>query len=315
MSRVRATSERIIAAKPETVYNAIKDYRTTRPQILTPNYLEYKVEKGGDGDGTVVRFRLQAAGRERPYHMNVIESKRGTEITERDTDSTLVTTWTVKPMSDGEQTKVRIATEWQGSGGMGGFFERTFAPLGLQSIYSKILSLLADEVQPAGAVTAEDENKPGNDLIMRTAAIGIVAGLRSMMPLALLNWTNPVTEGEDSSLAERLSNLPAARISITTAALGEIIADKLPSTPSRLKPGPLLGRIAIGGQSGAALFRRANKSALMGAAIGAAGAALGSVIGYYARTTLDKNTRVADPVWAVTEDLIAFSLGIFAVRP
>ena len=315
MSRVRATSERIIAAKPETVYGAINDYRTVRPQILTPNFLNYKVEKGGNGDGTVVSYNLQAAGRERSYHMNVIESKRGTEITEHDTGSSLVTTWTVKPVNDGEQSQVRIATEWQGSSGMGGFFERTFAPLGLQSIYSKMLSLLADEVQPAGAVIAEDENKPSNDLIIRTAALGIVAGMRSMMPLALLNWTNPPAEGEDTSLAGRLSNLPAARISVTTAALGEIIADKLPNTPSRIKPGPFLGRIAIGGQVGSTMFRRANKSALMGAAIGAAGATLGTLIGYYSRTTLDKNTGVPDTVWAVTEDAIAFSLGLYAVRP
>ena len=315
MSRVRATSERIIAAKPETVYNAINDYRTVRPQILTPNFLNYKVEKGGNGDGTVVSYTLQAAGRERPYHMNVIESKRGTEITERDTGSTLVTTWTVKPANGGEQTNVRIATEWQGSSGMGGFFERTFAPLGLQSIYSKMLSLLADEVQPAGAVVAEDENRPSNDLIIRTAALGVVAGMRSMMPLALLNWTNPPAEGEDTSLAARLSNLPAARISVTTAALGEIIADKLPNTPSRIKPGPFLGRIAIGGQVGSTMFRRANKSAIMGAAIGAAGATLGTLIGYYSRTALDKNTQAPDTVWAITEDIIAFSLGLYAVRP
>ena len=314
MSRVRATSERIIAAKPETVYDAINDYRTIRPQILTPNFLNYKVEKGGNGDGTVISYNLQAAGRERPYHMNVIESKRGTEITERDTGSSLVTTWTVKPVNGGEQTKVRIATEWQGSGGVGGFFERTFAPLGLQSIYSTMLSLLADEVQPAGAIVAEDENKPSNDLIIHTAALGVVAGMRSMIPLALLDWTKPAAEGEDNSLVSRLSNLPAARISVTTAALGEIIADKLPNTPSRIKPGPFLGRIAIGGQVGSTMFRRANKSAIMGAAIGATGATVGTLIGYYSRTTLDKTTKVPDPVWGVTEDIIAFSLGLFAVR-
>lgn len=314
MSRVRAKSERIIAATPTTVYNAIKDYQTTRPQILTPNYLNYKVEKGGVGDGTVISYHLHAAGRERPYHINVMESKRGTEITERDTGSSLVTTWTVKPVNGGEQTKVRIATEWQGSGGVGGFFERTFAPLGLQSIYNKILVLLADEVQPAGASVAEDEDRPSNDLIIRTVALGVVAGLRSMMPLALLNWTTPSEEGEGSSLASRLSNLPATRISVTTAALGEIFADKLPTTPSRIKPGPLLGRIAIGGQAGATMFQRANRPAVMGAAIGAAGATLGSFIGYYSRTLLDKNTKVPDTVWGTVEDVIAFSLGLFAVR-
>ena len=314
MSRVRATSERIIAAKPATVYAALRDYRTTRPQILTPNYLDYHVERGGNGDGTVVSYRLQAAGRERPYHMQVMESKRGTEITEHDTGSSLVTTWTVKPVEDGSQSKVRVVTEWQGSNGMGGFFERTFAPLGLQGIYSKVLSQLADEVQPAGATPAADD-ETSTDLILRTAALGVVAGMRSMMPLALLNWTNPPSEGEDSSLAGRLSNLPAARLSVTTAALGEIFADKLPNTPSRIKPGPLLGRIAIGGQAGATMFRRANRPALMGAAIGAAGAALGAFVGYYSRQALDKTTKAPDAVWGTAEDVIAFSLGLFAVRP
>jgi hypothetical protein len=45
-----------------------------------------------------------------------------------------VTTFTVTP--DGQTSTVRIETTWQGAGGIGGFFERTFAPRVMQKMYA-----------------------------------------------------------------------------------------------------------------------------------------------------------------------------------
>jgi hypothetical protein len=149
MGRVYVQSERVIAARPEDVYTFLIDYKKQRPLILTPNFSDYLVEKGGVGAGTVFLYRMQAAGRERLYHMNVAEPTRGRVLTESDTDSSLVTTWTLTPVNNGQQTRVRLATEWTGGSGIGGFFERTFAPLGLRRIYDDMLSRLAQEVQSA----------------------------------------------------------------------------------------------------------------------------------------------------------------------
>jgi uncharacterized protein YndB with AHSA1/START domain len=147
MSRVSAQSERVIAAPPQEVYATLIDYQNKRPSILTPNFLDYTVEKGGVGEGTVISYRLQAGGRERPYHMQVTEPVRGQTLMERDLNSSLSTTWTLTPVQGGQQTKVQVKTSWEGARGIGGFFERTFAPMGLRRIYDQMLSQLAQTVQ------------------------------------------------------------------------------------------------------------------------------------------------------------------------
>jgi hypothetical protein len=52
---------------------------------------------------------------------------------ESDANSSLVTTFNVEPQ-DGKSL-VRIHTSWDGAGGIGGFFERTFAPKAMRRIY------------------------------------------------------------------------------------------------------------------------------------------------------------------------------------
>ncbi|GCE19936.1 hypothetical protein KDK_37360 [Dictyobacter kobayashii] len=42
--------------------------------MLTPNFIDYTVEKGGKGSGTVISYLLQAANRERAYRMRVDEA-------------------------------------------------------------------------------------------------------------------------------------------------------------------------------------------------------------------------------------------------
>lgn len=45
------------------------------------------------------------------------------------------------------RSRVVVTTVWDGAGGIGGFFERTFAPKGLGRIYDEVLAKLATEVQ------------------------------------------------------------------------------------------------------------------------------------------------------------------------
>jgi hypothetical protein len=42
---------------------------------------------------------------------------------------------------------VTLKTSWQGAGGIGGFFEKTFAPLGLRKIQTEVLGNLKREVE------------------------------------------------------------------------------------------------------------------------------------------------------------------------
>ncbi len=145
MSRIHVEAERVIAAPAADVYAFLADYTNQRPKILPPeNYLNYRVEQGGKGAGTVVAYTFSAARRQRPYRLRVDEPAKGTVLTERDLNSSLVNTWTVTVQDGNGQSRVRLATEWEGSGGVGGFFERTFAPGGLRRVYDDVLARLAN---------------------------------------------------------------------------------------------------------------------------------------------------------------------------
>ncbi|WUH89993.1 SRPBCC family protein [Streptomyces sp. NBC_00433] len=152
MALVEATTERIVAAEPERVYDALADYAGTRGRVLPEQFSEYEVREGGTGAGTVVHWRLQATSKRVRDCVLDVTAPAARQLVETDRNSTLVTTWTVTPSGEGG-SKVVAATHWQGATGVGGFFERTFAPKGLNRIYDAILAALAADVE-SGAPAA-----------------------------------------------------------------------------------------------------------------------------------------------------------------
>ncbi|MCW2509090.1 MAG: hypothetical protein JWP68_2238 [Modestobacter sp.] len=148
MGQVVATAERVVRAPADVVRAALADYATTRPAALPEQYSEYRVDEGGRGAGTRVHWRLQATSkRVREQDVVVTEGADGA-LVETDTNSSMVTTWTVHPVDAGAST-VRVRTTWNGAGGIGGFFERTFAPKGLARIHDAMLERLERAVAPS----------------------------------------------------------------------------------------------------------------------------------------------------------------------
>jgi uncharacterized protein YndB with AHSA1/START domain len=144
MGKVTATAQKRINASPERVFAALGDYEGMRERLLTDHFSEYEVREGGHGAGTVVHWKLAATSKRiRDCLMTVSEPGDDT-LVERDANSTMVTTWAVSPA--GEGAEVRVETTWTGAGGVGGFFERTFAPAGLRRIYDQQLAKLESEV-------------------------------------------------------------------------------------------------------------------------------------------------------------------------
>jgi polyketide cyclase/dehydrase/lipid transport protein len=142
MGTVTASASKAVDAPPERVLEFLRDYRGGRARILTDNYSAYRVESGGNGQGTVIGYHFAAGGRERDYRLAVEED--GASLVERDQLSSFVSRWTVAP--DGAGAQVTLESSWQGAGGIGGIFERTFAPLGLRRIYGEMLEKLAGEL-------------------------------------------------------------------------------------------------------------------------------------------------------------------------
>ena len=139
-SEIRVMVERPVSAPAERVYRFLADYREHHPRFLPPAFSDFQVEQGGVGAGTVVRFRLRTGGRSRVFRQRVEEPTPGRVLTESDLDSSAVTTFTVMP--EGDHSRVRITTTWQGAGGIGGLFERLFAPRVLRSLYADELTRL-----------------------------------------------------------------------------------------------------------------------------------------------------------------------------
>ena len=140
MARIVVSAEGAVGAPAEAVYRYIADMREHHPHFLPPAFSDFQVESGGVGAGTVTRFKLTAGGRTREYRTKVAEPEPGRILTESDTGSSSVTTFTVSPQ--GAASRVRISTSWDGAGGIGGLFERMFAPRVLQGIYEDELKRL-----------------------------------------------------------------------------------------------------------------------------------------------------------------------------
>jgi len=133
MSTIEVSAVGSVSAPADTVYGWLADYAQHHHQFLPDAFSDYKVEVGGVGAGTVVGFNVTAGGRTRPYRMAVTEPEPGQVLRESDTGSSLVTTFTVTP--EGAGSTVRIVTTWTGAGGIGGFFERRFAPGAMKKLY------------------------------------------------------------------------------------------------------------------------------------------------------------------------------------
>jgi uncharacterized protein YndB with AHSA1/START domain len=140
MARIMASAEGTVDAPAETVYRYIADMREHHPRFLPPAFSDFRVESGGVGAGTITRFKVTAGGRTREFRTKVAEPEPGQVLTESDTNSSSVTTFTVSPQ--GVASLVRISTSWDGAGGIGGVFERMFAPRVMRAIYADELKRL-----------------------------------------------------------------------------------------------------------------------------------------------------------------------------
>jgi uncharacterized membrane protein len=152
-------------------------------------------------------------------------------------------------------------------------------------------------------------------VLLLAAGIGFVAGLRSLTAPAAVSWAAHLgwLNLQGSPLAFMGSTAAVAIFSIL--ALAELVADKLPTTPNRTTPGPLMARIIMGGLAGACISLSAGRLLVVGMVLGGMGGLIGAFAGYEARKRLVRGLKVKDAVIAVTEDLVAIVLAYLLVSP
>jgi hypothetical protein len=132
MGKIHVAEEGSVGAPAELTYQLIADDQHHQ-QFLPDSFSDFEILEGGVGAGTLHRFKVNAGGRTREMLMRVAEPEPGRVLTESDQNSSMITTFTVTPA--GDACTVRIETEWDGAGGIGGFFERTFAPRVMKRVY------------------------------------------------------------------------------------------------------------------------------------------------------------------------------------
>ena len=147
-------------------------------------------------------------------------------------------------------------------------------------------------------------------ILVHAFLIGVIAGLRAIMPLAAVSW-GPAWAG--SLLKAQVFNFfshPVTRYLFSIAAIGELINDKLPKTLSRKVPPQFIVRVISGGLSGAALGA-AHLSLAGGLIAGILGAVVGTLGGAEVRSRLARAVGNDLPI-ALLEDIVAIA-GAFLI--
>ena len=142
--------------------------------------------------------------------------------------------------------------------------------------------------------------------------IGVVAGLRAMSAPAAVSWAARL--GWMNLAGSPLAFLGFAWTPyiVSALALGELVADKLPKTPSRKAPAPFIGRVLSGALCGAAIGADGGDLAA-GLVAGALGAVAGTLGGYELRSRLVRAIGGKDLPIALFEDAIAIALAVWVV--
>ena len=138
--------------------------------------------------------------------------------------------------------------------------------------------------------------------------IGIVAGLRSMTAPAAVSWASYLGRLHPGGTWLAFLGYRWTPWILTLLALGELVADQLPFTPSRKAPLGFGGRIVTGALSGAAVGT-AGGAMLGGAIAGVAGAVVGTLGGHSFRARLAAALGNDRPA-AFIEDAIAIAAAV-----
>src|ERR1035438_5438166 len=146
----------------------------------------------------------------------------------------------------------------------------------------------------------------GFAVLLLALGIGVVAGLRSLTAPAVVAWAAHLGWINLHGSPMAFMGSVWAVVIFTVLAVVELVADQLPTTPSRTAPVGLSARIVTGALSGACLGIAGSSVLWVGAIAGAFG-------GYQARVGLVRILRVSDFAIAIPEDLVAIGLGLLLV--
>jgi uncharacterized membrane protein len=145
--------------------------------------------------------------------------------------------------------------------------------------------------------------------------LGAVAGMRTFSAPAIASTR---LQGQIWSWrrnrAERFLRKPAVRAALVALAGAELLADKLPSAPDRIRPIPLAARAASGAIVGWSIGQ--DRAAARRLAVAGALAAVASAyLAWGVRRFIASRSSIPDPLIGACEDVLAIAVGRSARYP
>jgi uncharacterized membrane protein len=154
-----------------------------------------------------------------------------------------------------------------------------------------------------------------SNYLWKAIGLGAIAGMRTMSAPSFLSTA--LTKLPSPLLAKtpfRYLQSDYVSKALQLMATSELIGDKLPNVPDRIKLPSLIARTASGGLVGATLFTVNKDKALKGALIGAIAAAAATFGSYYLRQALNRNTPLPSSVSGNLEDALILGSGLMLVK-
>jgi uncharacterized membrane protein len=148
----------------------------------------------------------------------------------------------------------------------------------------------------------------------RALGLGAISGLRSLSGPAFVS--HAASHGHLDLEGTPLAFLGSSRLSkiLILMEIGELVGDKLPTTPSRTAIPPLLGRAVSGAVVGAAVFLSGGRRATTGVALGSTAAVVAAFAGERLRARTVEKTGFPDPVVAIVEDATVLLVGLRSLK-
>lgn len=152
-----------------------------------------------------------------------------------------------------------------------------------------------------------------NYILAFALGLGVVAGLRSFTPPAVVAWAAHLGWLNLNNSPLSFMGSIIAVVIFSLLALFELYLDLQPSTSKRTAPFPLMVRILTGALCGACFCAASNQSLIVGAILGAVGGVIGAFAGYEIRRRLVAALNIKDIYIALLEDLATIGLACFFV--
>jgi uncharacterized membrane protein len=148
-------------------------------------------------------------------------------------------------------------------------------------------------------------------VLLLSLCIGIVAGMRTMMAPAAISWAARLNWLNLAPTGLAFLGYAFTPWILTGLALGELVTDQLPTTPSRRVPVQFGARVLTGGLSGAAIGA-GNGQLFGGLVAGVIGAVIGTLGGSAVRGRMAAAFGSDRPA-ALIEDAVAIGGSLLIV--